>query len=54
MLNSEETMLLNSIKEHILKAESDFEAGLITEEKLNEIYKLVDEAADEIEAISRS
>lgn len=54
MMTTEEKELLNSIKEHILKAESDFEAGLITEEKLNEIYKLVDDAADEIEAISRS
>ena len=52
MLTNEEQKVINGIKDTIRKAESDFEAGLITEEQLQELNKLIEDAADKIEAIS--
>lgn len=52
MLTNEEQTVINRLKETAKKIDEDYEAGLMSENVYKAKCKLVEDAADKIEAIS--
>lgn len=52
MLTNEEQVMMNRLMETARKIDADFDAGRMSEEKYEEVHKLIDEAEEKMKAIA--